>query len=97
MNNIDKMINDLNLTENDKKTAKKVLNKYWSLIGKDLKQLVKSAHSKPKIYQNNYGYYLGLVTSLNESGIYGSLAGMLLILAGADPEGIKSAFKIINN
>ena len=94
---IDKMINDLNLTENDKKTAKKVLNKYWSLIGKDLKQLVKSAHSKPKIYQNNYGYYLGLITNLNEAGIYGSLAGMLLILAGADPKGIKSAFKIINN
>ena len=94
-NKIKNLVNTVNIPDDQKKQAEKILSDYWDLIGNDLKQLVKSAHSKPKIYQNNYGYYLGLLTQLKESGIYTSTSAMLLILAGADVDGIKAAVKII--
>ncbi len=71
-------------------------NKYWELIGKEVTQLVNELKSKPKLYQNDYGYYLQLFGSLEETKISKSILAYLMIKAGANHIGVMDAYQILN-
>jgi len=80
--------------ENHPKTGK-LAKMYWKKIGPEITELVENIKKKPKLYQNDYGYYMQLIITLKESGLSLQLATYLLIRAGGNHIGIISAYKLI--
>ena len=68
---------------------------YWNKFGKEVTELVNNIKTKPKLYQNDYGYYLGLFGSLQEMGINNDLASYLLLKAGGNFNGIIETYKML--
>ena len=79
------------------KSTKDIVASYWKEIGDDVVTLVKSVKAKPKMYKNDYGHYMQLLTSLNDDGkgLPLSLAVYLLIKAKADHVGVIDAYRIL--
>ena len=82
-------------TVEDHPVAGKLAVIYWDKIGSEITELVKNVDRKPKIYQNDYGHYLALLTSLKESGLSYQISSYLLIKAGGNYLGIIDAYKIL--
>ena len=68
---------------------------YWDKIGSEITELVENIKKKPKLYQNDYGHYLALLTSLKESGLSYQISSYLLIKAGGNYLGVIDAYKIL--
>ena len=68
---------------------------YWDKIGKEVTELVNNIKTKPKLYQNDYGYYLGLFGSLKDMGINYDVASYLLLKAGVNFNGIIETYKML--
>jgi|TARA_Y100000034_G_C6663211_1_gene290859 hypothetical protein len=72
-----------------------IAKKYWETLEDEITYLVKSIDKKPKLYQNNYGHYMGALNSLKKSGLPLSLGSYLLIKGGGNHIGILDALKIM--
>ena len=68
---------------------------YWDKIGSEITELVENIKKKPKLYQNDYGHYLALLTSLKKSGLSYQISSYLLIKAGGNYLGVIDAYKIL--
>ena len=94
---IENLINDLNpnVSEKDRNMAIKLLSDYWDAVGEEITKMVANKHEFPQTTQNYYGGYLQILSFLKECKVNLSMAGLILILAGANIEGVKSAIKIM--
>ena len=68
---------------------------YWDKIGKEVSELVNNIKTKPKLYKDDYGYYLGLFGSLQEMGINNDIAAYLLLKADGNFNGIIETYKML--
>ena len=95
-NKIENLVNDLNpsLSQNDRNLAIKTINGYWDAVGEEISKMVVNKHNLPQTTQNYYGSYLELLGFLRECKVSLEISGIILILAGANIEGVKSAIKI---
>jgi hypothetical protein len=92
---IDAHLETTPLDDAQKNRAKELILKYWNVIGEELVQMVDKAHSRPKTTQNNYGAYMSLLDSLTKGcKIDSPMSAVLLKLAGCDPLGLASAYKL---
>ena len=93
---IEKLINTTtpNISQKDRNMAIKLLSQYWGCLGEEITKMVQNKHKFPQTTQNYYGGYLQILSFLKECKINLSMAGLILILAGANIEGVKSAIKI---
>ena len=93
---IEKIINDFNpeVCEKDRNLAIKLLGQYWDCLGEEITKMVANKHKLPQTTQNYYGSYLELLGFLTDCRISLEISGIILILAGANIEGVKSAIKI---
>ncbi len=73
-----------------------MLDKYWSLIGTELIEMVKNVENKPLTTKNHYGNYMHLLSVLVGEGIEIKIARALLIKADGNVDGINDAYKCIN-
>ena len=91
------LINELNpnVSEKDRNMAIKLLSDYWDAVGEHITEMVANKHKRPQTTQNYYGSYLELLGFLTECRISLEISGIILILAGANIEGVKSAIKIM--
>ena len=94
---IEKIVNDFNpeVCEKDRKMAIKLLSQYWDCLGDDISVMVANKHKLPQTTQNYYGSYIEILSFLKDCKIGLAMAGLILILAGAKIEGVKSAIKIM--
>ena len=74
---------------------KELINKYWNLIGQDLKIIVNNIEKKPETTKNRYGCYLSILTDLINNKININIALELLIKANGNKAGIISALNIL--
>ena len=90
------LINELNpnVSEKDRNMAIKLLSDYWDAVGEEITKMVANKHKRPQTTQNYYGSYLELLGFLRECKVSLEISGIILILAGANIEGVKSAIKI---
>ena len=90
------LINDLNpnMAQNKRNLAIKTISQYWDAVGEEITKMVQNKHDFPQTTQNYYGGYLQILSFLKECKVNLSMAGLILILAGANIEGVKSAIKI---
>ena len=90
------LINDLNpnMAQNKRNLAIKTISGYWDAVGEEITKMVQNKHDLPQTTQNYYGGYLQILNFLKECKVNLSMAGLILILAGANIEGVKSAIKI---
>ena len=90
------LINDLNpnMAQNDRNLAIKTISGYWDAVGEEITKMVVNKHKRPQTTQNYYGSYLELLGFLRECKVSLEISGIILILAGANIEGVKSAIKI---
>jgi hypothetical protein len=67
-------------------------------LAKDMKPLVDEIENGPSNYQStkdNYGRYLSAITTMAAGNTASArIAGKALIIAGANSEGVKAAFRI---
>ena len=93
---IEKIINDFNpeVCEKDRNLAIKLLGQYWDCLGEEITKKVANKHKLPQTTQNYYGGYSQILSFLKECEVSLAMAGLILILAGANIEGVKSAIKI---
>ena len=93
---IENLINDLNpnMALNKRNLAIKTINGYWEVVGEEISKMVVNKHKLPQTTQNYYGSYLELLGFLTDCRISLEISGIILILAGANIEGVKSAIKI---
>tara|TARA_R110002051_G_scaffold324385_1_gene421417 strand:+ start:2204 stop:2509 length:306 start_codon:yes stop_codon:yes gene_type:complete len=89
------VVDNTPLPQDKKDQAVKILTGYWGAIGTELTEMVERKHKLPQTTQYNYGSYLELLSWLTDAKVELSTASLLLIIAGADARGIKSAVKII--
>ena len=94
---IEKIVNDFNpeVSKKDRNMAIKLLGQYWDCLGEEITKMVANKHEFPQTTQNYYGGYLQILSFLKECKVNLSMAGLILILAGAKIEGVKSAIKIM--
>ena len=93
---IKNVVDDTPLPEDKKDHAVKVLLGYWERIGTELTEMVASKDKLPKTTQYNYGTALQLLGFLtNQCKVDLAVAGLLLVIAGVDKRGVKSAVSII--
>ena len=94
---IEKIINDFNpeVCEKDRNLAIKFLGHYWDCLGEEITKKVANKHKLPQTTQNYYGSYIEILSFLKDCKIGLAMAGLILILAGAKIEGVKSAIKIM--
>ena len=94
---IEKIINDFNpeVCEKDRNLAIKLLGQYWDCLGEEITAMVANKHKFPQTTQNYYGSYIEILSFLKDCKIGLAMAGLILILAGAKIEGVKSAIKIM--
>ena len=95
-NKIENLVNDLNpnMDQNKRNLAIKTINGYWDAVGKEISKMVVNKHNLPQTTQNYYGSYLELLGFLTDCRISLDISGIILILAGANIEGVKSSIKI---
>ena len=75
-------------------TKNKYLKSLFNSIQSELKEIVKQAESMPYSTQNNYGKYLGILTTLKpQTGLENAV--QLLIMAGGNKRGILDASNIL--
>ena len=75
-------------------TKNKYLKSLFNSIQGELKEIVKQAESRPYSTQNNYGRYLGILTTLKpQTGLDNAVK--LLIMAGGNKRGILDASNIL--
>ena len=75
-------------------TKNKYLKSLFNSIQGELKEIVKEAESRPYSTQNNYGKYLGILTTLKpQTGLDNAV--QLLIMAGGNKRGILYASNIL--
>jgi len=75
-------------------TKNKYLKSLFNSIQSELKEIVKQAESMPYSTQNNYGKYLGILTTLKpQTGLENAV--QLLIMAGGNRRGIVDASNIL--
>ena len=92
---IDAHLETTPLDDAQKNRAKEMIMQYWNVIGEVVVQKVDKAHSRPKTTQNNYGAYMSILAFLTKDcKIDSPMAGVLLKLAGCDPLGLATAYKL---
>ena len=92
---IDAHLETTPLDDAQKNRAKEMIMQYWNVIGEELVQMVDKAHDRPKTTQNNYGAYMSILAFLTKDcKIDSPMAGVLLKLAGCDPLGLATAYKL---
>ena len=94
---IEKLVNDFNpdVCKKDRDLAIKLLGQYWDCLGAEISKMVQNKHKLPQTTQNYYGSYIEILSFLKDCKIGLAMAGLILILAGAKIEGVKSAIKIM--
>lgn len=95
---IKNLVNELNpnLSQNERNLAIETMQGYWDCVGADMTKMVTNKHKLPQTTQDYYGSYLELLSFLRECKVSLEIAGLILILAGAKVEGVKSAVQIMN-
>ena len=73
-----------------------MLNKYYKLIGPEVKQMVQKIENRPKTTQDRYGDYMHLISILLEYKIPIGIACQLLIKCGGNKNGVTTAKECIN-
>ena len=73
-----------------------MLNKYYELIGPEVKQMVQKIENSPKTTQDRYGDYMHLISILLEYKIPIAIACQLLIKCGGNKNGVTTAKECIN-
>ena len=93
---IENLVNDLNpnMDQNKRNLAIKTINGYWDAVGEEIAKMVVNKHNLPQTTQNYYGSYLEILGFLTDCRVSLEISGTILILAGANIEGVKSAIKI---
>ena len=96
-NKIENLINTTtpNISQKERNKAIKFLVAYWDAVGEEITKMVQNKHDLPQTTQNYYGSYIAILSFLKECKICLSMAGLILILAGANIEGVKSAIKVM--
>jgi len=75
-------------------TKNKYIKSLFNSIQSELKEIIKQAELMPYTTKNNYGKYLGILTTLKpQLGLDNSVK--LLIMAGGNRQGILDASKIL--
>ncbi len=65
-------------------------------LANDLRPIVQDIQNKPKTTQGWYGDYLSLIPALAEGRDMAIIVCYALVEAGANPQGVQSAFKILH-
>jgi hypothetical protein len=80
----------------DNKTHSPQLEKLISDLALDFAPMVKEIESGIKTTQNNYGRYMGLISSLAKGNKgHANLFALALIRAGANAQGVQSAMQFV--
>ena len=96
-NKIENLINTTtpNISQKERNKAIKFLVAYWDAVGEEITKMVQNKHDLPQTTQNYYGSYLELLNFLGECKVSLEISGIILILAGSNIEGVRSAIKIM--
>lgn len=66
----------------------------YEVLKEEITEIVQHIESSPKTTKDHYGKYMGAIAMLNKSRIKKSVAAELLILGGANSNGVKSALML---
>ena len=73
-----------------------IINKYYDIIGSELKEMIKNVENKPETTKNRYGNYMELISFLIDAKVNKNIVKELLIKCGGNVNGINDAMKIFN-